>query len=117
MMHTLGLSFTVAIFNCLKIHVQLSMFSLHKCKCEWDYLILAVLTNDCQDLTLVLASEKSAIYTYHRSTMPESFDAYTEREEQSMQHPHSWELWHEEVLDVDIGARIPVLQRVEEPDN
>ena len=62
-------------------------------------------------------SEKSAIYTYDRSAMPEGFDAYTEREEQSMQHPHSWELWHEEVLDVDIGARIPVLQCVEEPDN
>ena len=39
---------------------------------------------------------------YHRSAMPESFDAYTEREEETMQHPHSWELWHEHVLDIAV---------------
>jgi hypothetical protein len=78
---------------------------------------LTVLTNGGEDLTLVLASEKCAIYTYHRSTMTESFDAYTEREEQSMQHHHSWELRHDHVLDVNIGAWIPVLQCAEETDN
>ena len=34
-----------------------------------------------------------------------------------MKHPHSWELWHEHVLDIDIGAWIPLLQGVEEVDN
>jgi hypothetical protein len=61
-----------------------NVLTLHKCKIEWYYLILSVLTNGCQDLTLVLASEKSAICTYDQSAMPESSDAYTEREEQSM---------------------------------
>ena len=86
-------------------------------QCEWDDLILAVLTYGCEDLTLVLACEKSTVNTYHRSAMPESFDAYTKREEETMQHPHSWELWHEQVLDIDIGAWIPLLQGVEELDN
>src|SRR5664279_1166412 len=94
-----------------------NVLALHKSKCEWDDLIVAVLTNGGQDLTPVLASEKSAIYTYHRTTMSESFDAYTEREEHSMQHLHTWELWHEEILDVDVGAWILFLECVEEPDN
>src|SRR5664279_6619259 len=94
-----------------------NVLALHKSKCEWDDLIVAVLTNGGQDLTPVLASWKSAIYTYHRSTLTESFDAYTEIEEQTMQHLDSRELRHEVVLDVDIGSWIPGLQCVEEPDN
>ena len=63
-----------------------NVLALHKSKCKWDNLILTILTNSGQDLTLVLAGQKSTIYTYHRSAMNESFYADTEREEQSMQN-------------------------------
>ena len=95
----------------------LDVLALHKSKCKWDDLILPILTYGCEDLTLVLASEKCAINTYHRSTMSESFNAGTEREEQPMQHPNRWELWQVQLLDVNIRARIPVLQCLHEPNN
>ena len=80
-------------------------------------MIVAVHSIGGQDLTIVLASEKRAVYTQHGSTVAERFDAYTEREEHSMQNPDSWELWQQEVLDVYIGAWISRLQDVEETDN
>src|SRR3954469_18859529 len=94
-----------------------NVLPLHKSKCKWDNLILTILTNSGQDLTLVLAGQKSTIYTYHRSAMNESFYANTEREEQSMQNFHSGKLWHEKVLDVDICAWIPPLQCLKKPHN
>ena len=95
----------------------LSILALHKSKCERHDLIVAVLTNGGQNLPLVLASKKSSINTNHWSTMTESFDAYIEREEQMMQHFHSWELLHPEVLDVHMGAWITGLQCMKEPNN
>ena len=86
-----------------------SVFALHESKCEWHNLVVPVLTYGGQDLTPVLASEKCAIHTNHWSAMPESFNAYSKREENSMQNLNIWVLWIHIVLDLDICAWIPFL--------
>src|SRR5664279_1725977 len=55
-----------------------NVLALHKSKCEGHNLIVTVLTNGGPDLSPILACEKGAIYTYHRTTMSESLDAYAE---------------------------------------
>jgi hypothetical protein len=94
-----------------------SVLALHKSKCKWHDLIVAVLTNGGQDLSPILASKKSTINTDHWSTVSESFYAYTEREEHTMQHLYVWKLCHPKVFDVNICAWITGLQCVEEPNN
>ena len=93
------------------------VLTLHKCHGKWDDLIVPVHTNSSKDLPSILTGQECTIHKHNRRTMPESFDAHSEREEYSFQHLEIRYTLQPRVLYVYISAGIPLLQYVQEMDN
>ena len=67
---------------------------LNKCKCDWNYLFVAIYPDYGEYLTFISSSKKCAINAYHRKTVLKCSYASTKAKEGSLQNAlspsHSW---------------------------